>query len=100
MYDFKLNYYFYKYKDHSLISITKFKSDFIKNEGKFDYLNELIIMIQKYQCKKYNSLVETGKYTFNDIPRETQTNRERSRVVNRFGTKEERIRRKLKELRK
>lgn len=51
--NFKLNYYFEKYKDKSLNSNEDFRLKFIKENGKFEYLNELILMINRYQVKKY-----------------------------------------------
>ena len=53
--NFKLNYYFEKYKDTSLNSNEDFRLKFIKENGKFEYLNELILMINRYQVKKYGS---------------------------------------------
>ena len=51
MLEFKLNYYFEKYKNASVISSPKFKEVFIKKEGEFELLNELLVMIQRYQIK-------------------------------------------------
>ena len=51
--NFKLNYYFEKYKDKSINSNEDFRLKFIKENGKFEYLNELILMINRYQVKKY-----------------------------------------------
>ena len=53
MNEFKLNFYFSKYKDFPLPNSDYFKKNFLKNEGNFIYLNELVIMIIKYQVKKY-----------------------------------------------
>lgn len=53
--DFKLNYYFEKYKNTSLNSNEDFRLKFIKEHGNFPYLNELILMINRYQVKKYGS---------------------------------------------
>lgn len=53
--EFKLNFYFEKYKDSSLNSNDEFRKKFIKEHGNFPYLNELILMINRYQVKKYGS---------------------------------------------
>lgn len=51
--DFRLNYYYHKYKDKPLPNSDEFRKNFKKTEGKFTYLNELIVMIINYQVKKY-----------------------------------------------
>lgn len=53
MLDFKLNYYFEKMKDISFTSRQEFRIIFKKKYGKFQYLEELIKMIEEYQIKKY-----------------------------------------------
>lgn len=55
--DFKLKLYFNMYKDSPIIRRSYFKSKFIKKHGKFEYLPELIYMIEKYQVKKYGNLI-------------------------------------------
>ena len=95
MLEFKLNYYFEKYKDTCIISLTKFKDNFIKENGDFPLLNELAIMINKYQIKKYGDLLASGKKTGVIVKRGTYYRRADQRIRTRFGTKEERNRRKL-----
>ena len=95
MIEFKLNYYFEKYKDHCVVSWTKFKYIFTKDNGEFNLLPELFKMIQKYQLQKYGALVESGRLLGNNIKKVTLNSRERQRFRNRFGTKEERFRRKF-----
>ena len=56
--DFKLNYYYYKYKDTPLPSSEEFRKNFKKREYDFPYLNELIIMIINYQVKKYGMTLQ------------------------------------------
>lgn len=56
--DFKLKLYFNMYKDSPIIRRSYFKSKFIKKHGKFEYLPELIYMIEKYQLQKFNSLID------------------------------------------
>ena len=51
--DFKLKLYFNIYKDTPLPSSDEFRQRFIKDQGKFPYLNELIVQIINYQVKKY-----------------------------------------------
>lgn len=51
--DFKLNYYYYKYKDTPLPNSDEFRKRFKKEHGNFQYLNELIVMIINYQVKTY-----------------------------------------------
>lgn len=51
--DFKLNYYYHKYKDTPLPNSDEFRKRFKKDNGKFPYLNELIVMIINYQVKAY-----------------------------------------------
>lgn len=51
--EFKLNYYFEKYKDYPLPNSDAFRKKFKRKEGKFPYLNELIVMIINYQVKTY-----------------------------------------------
>lgn len=98
MLEFKLKYYFNLYKDTVLISATKFKDIFIRKHGKFELLNELVIMIQKYQYDKYGNLLQTGRSLNRIVKKGTYNNMEQARIRSRFGTKEERIRRKLKEV--
>ena len=100
MLEFKLEYYFNLYKDTILLSTTKFKDVFTKKHGEFELLPELINMIQKYQYKKYGNLLQTGKVITRNVKKGTFNQREYARNHNRFGTREERIQRKLGELHK
>lgn len=101
MLEFKLNYYFGKYKDSSMISITNFKREFTKREGKFELLNELIKMIHDYQIKKYGECLVSGDMIINKKRKKNYFNNiENARKRYRFGTVEERNRRKLKEAHK
>lgn len=93
MLDFKLNYYFEKYKDYAMGSVTKFKSDFISKEGNFKYLSELVVMIQKYQIKKYGNVFDG--HIFDWLDNHKCYEHERSRKYIRFGKKEDRNKRKL-----
>lgn len=95
MLEFKLQFYFYKYKDKCVISSTNFKTKFIKENGDFPLLNELVIMIQRYQLKKYGNLIERGDITFKRKGKNKYNDLERSRYYSRFGTKRERMQRKL-----
>ena len=51
--NFKLNLYFKMYKDSPIGSREKFRKRFIAKHGKFQYLPELILMIEKYQKEKF-----------------------------------------------
>lgn len=51
--DFKLNLYFQMYKDTPLPKRDEFRKKFIKKNGKFECLDELIFMIEQYQVEKY-----------------------------------------------
>lgn len=51
--DFKLNYYYHKYKDTPLPNSDEFRKRFNRDEGNFPYLNELIVRIINYQVKTY-----------------------------------------------
>lgn len=55
--DFKLNLYFNMYKDYPIGSRDKFRGRFIKKHGKFHYLPELILMIEKYQKEKFGMTI-------------------------------------------
>lgn len=60
--DFKLNYYFQKYKDTSIVSRNDFRLRFKKENGKFNYLEELIVMIEQYQIKKYGAGLDRSDF--------------------------------------
>lgn len=62
MYEFKLNYYFTIFKDIPLYGRKKFREIFIKKYGKFQYLEELISMLENYQIKKYGGLLRPDTY--------------------------------------
>lgn len=59
--DFKLNYYYYKYKDTPLPTSEEFRKNFKIKEYDFPYLNELIVMIINYQVKKYGMTLQNPK---------------------------------------
>lgn len=100
MLEFKLNYYFEKYKDICIIKSRLFKELFIKENGDFPLLNELVVMIQRYQYNKYGELVESGRKTFRNVKKGTYSKQASAREKRRFGSKEERLKRKLEEMRK
>lgn len=78
MLQFKLNYYFEKYKDTSIVSRDNFRQKFRKENGRFKYLEELIIMIEKYQIKKYGSGIDRSDF----IP--SRNKAERDKVNNNY----------------
>lgn len=94
MLEFKLNYYFEKYKDHVIGSVTKFKKDFIKNEGEFKYLQEVVVMVMKYQINKYGYIIDGVSQEI--LGKGVRFDRENGRTYMRFGSKEERNKRNLK----
>lgn len=98
MLEFKLNYYFEKLKDTPIASVSKFKSAFIKKYGDFELLGELSIMIQRYQLKKYGQVLESGTFLNKRDKKNSYNNREIARNLRIFGTKEERLKRKLEEM--
>lgn len=100
MLEFKLNMYFLEYRDIPCMSLTKFRGEFIKKEGNFPLINELFIMIQKYQYAKYGELLSSGRSISVRHKKNTYNNRSNGRDLTRFGTKEERRKRKLEELHK
>lgn len=53
MNDFILNYYFALYKNAPLPNRDKFRMKFRTKHGKYLCLEELIVMIERYQLKKY-----------------------------------------------
>ena len=55
--DFKLNMYFQLYKDTPLENRGKFRELFRKKHGEFRYINELVVMIERYQIDKYGELL-------------------------------------------
>lgn len=93
--EFKFNYYFELYKETPILSNENFKMKFIKKHGDFIYLNELVIMINKYQVKKYgtnlNNFIKQYK-SYEDIKREKLASRQRN--MRRFGSRLEQRRRK------
>lgn len=95
MLDFKLNYYFEKYKDICILSVPRFREMFIKENGDFPLISELAMMIQKYQYKEYGNLLSSGRRTGVIVEKGTYNKKENARMRDRFGTKEERQRRAL-----
>lgn len=53
--EFKLNLYFNMYKDTAIGSRDSFRRNFVKKHGRYHYLPELILMIERYQMSKYNT---------------------------------------------
>lgn len=97
MLEFKLNYYFEKYKDTCVIFLPKFREKFIKENGDFSLINEVFIMIQKYQYKKYGDLVASGRKTGKEVKKGYYYKQEYNRLQKRLGTVAERKRRKIVE---
>ena len=51
--------YFEMYKDLPLPNRDMFRKTFKKKHGKFQYLEELIIMIEEHQLKKYGETLSS-----------------------------------------
>lgn len=94
MLEFKLQMYFELYKDNPITNSSRFKDEFYKKYGKFDLINELVVMIQRYQFKKYGDLVPEGTLTISTLNKGIRNRREMNRNRNRFGTLIERKERK------
>lgn len=60
MNEFKLKYYFEMYKDRAFNNHKEFRSTFIKEQGPFPYISELIVMVYNYQNKKYGDRLTHG----------------------------------------
>lgn len=97
MLEFKLNYYFEKYKDTCVLSLSIFRDKFIKENGEFPLINEVFIMVQKYQYKQYGDLIGSGRKTYREVRHGYYGMKEDQRKRRRFGTKEQRQIRKIRE---
>lgn len=74
--------YFEMYKDLPLPNRDAFRKNFKKKHGKFQYLEELIYMIEDYQIKNY------GETLSNYI--KTRSREEAKRVHNRANARDKR----------
>jgi hypothetical protein len=72
--EFKLNFYFHLLKDKPLPSREKFRGSFKKKYGKFQYVEELIKMIERYQLKRYGTTLARDDY------QERRTREEREKI--------------------
>lgn len=63
--EFKLEFYFNKYKDSSLPNRDTFRCKFKKEHGNFLYLEELILKIEEYQLKKYGCTLPNDTFIKN-----------------------------------
>lgn len=78
MFEFKLNYYFEKYKDVSIVTRNEFRKRFRKENGEFKYLEELITMIERYQIKKYGASLDRADFI------ESRNKKERDKANNKY----------------
>lgn len=62
MNEFKLEFYFNKYKDSPLPNRDTFRCNFKKAHGNFEYLEKLILKIEKYQSKKYGCVLPNSTF--------------------------------------
>lgn len=77
--EFKFQFYFNLYKDKPLSNRSEFRIMFEKKHGKFDYINDLIREIEKYQINKYGSTLydyqmNENRYEANLIATEKERN--------------------------
>lgn len=79
MFEFKLNYYFEKYKDVSIVRRNEFRKRFKKENGEFKYLEELIIMIERYQIKKYGASLARADFVY------SRSKEERDKANNKYN---------------
>lgn len=86
--DFKMDYYFQKYKEYTMISLEYFRKEFKKTEGNYDKIDELFRKIQRHQIAKYGNVVGTGGHIFVENRRVTKN--DGRKIKRRFGTKAER----------
>lgn len=56
--EFQLELYYQMYKEAPIVNREDFRKRFIKKHGKFQYLPELMLMIEKHQIKKYGNLID------------------------------------------
>jgi hypothetical protein len=78
MNEFKLEFYFNKYKNHALPNRDAFRCNFKKEHGNFEYLEELILRIEDYQFKKYGCTLPND--TFIKAKSTEECNKEKRRV--------------------
>lgn len=60
MLEFKLNLYFYLMRDNSFKNNQEIKFYFQRHYGYFELLNELVIMISRYQVNKWGQTKTDG----------------------------------------
>lgn len=87
MLNFKLNYYFEKYKDTSIVSRDNFRQRFRKENGKFKDIEKLIVKIEKYQIKKYGTGIDRSDFipSRNKVERDKVNNNYRAKHRRRLG---------------
>lgn len=62
MLEFKLNLLFEIYKDNPLGCREEFRGKIKRKYGKFEYIEELILMIENYQFKTYGMTLYRGDF--------------------------------------
>ena len=83
--EFKLEFYFNLYKDKPLKSRDEFRKNFRKKHGKFLYLPELIVRIEKYQIEKYGETLDNFVYIPNRNERRKNNYRVNAEQKRRLG---------------
>ena len=80
-FEFQINYYFNMYKDEPISNAKSFKTKFIKKHGNFQYLNEVVLRINRYQVKKYgNGLVRLSEYKTSEQLRKERYNANQRKI--------------------
>lgn len=67
--DFKLKYYFAKYKNTPVTSKNQFRKKFREENGKFECIEELMFMIEQYQIEKYGSTLYDPFWPYDTMKR-------------------------------
>lgn len=75
---FKLEYYFNILKDKSLPNREAFRKMFKEKYGKFQYMEELILKIERYQIKKYGCTIGNDKIYYSKSTEECKKEANRS----------------------
>lgn len=81
--EFKLNYYFMMYKNTPIVGREKFRYNFKKKHGEFRCFNELLYRIEKYQIKKYGTVLDRDEFIGCKTPEECRRLSLNSRVRDR-----------------
>ena len=95
--EFEYNYYFEMFKEHSTIGHIAFKAMVKKKIKTSIDLDKLILDIERYQINKYGNIKGSAEWVENPGMLESQKllRKEWEKNLRKFGTREERNRRKI-----